>query len=181
MNTTVHREGDRVWLEGVSGWFVGDRESSVHAAQAAAMAAAGEDITYEYLLGVSGLAFRMQVSKEGLCPSSPHSFCGYQCVARSVQALPWKLRIFEVKADDVDGVRQARKAVVDSIDRGGRRNTAVRRTGSSSATGGTVRSGSACIRCGMVRPRPLSRQPGPGALPCSPRERASCQLDANWL
>ena len=51
MNTTIRRETDRVWLEGVSGCFVGDRESSAHAAQAAAMAAVGEDISYEYLVG----------------------------------------------------------------------------------------------------------------------------------
>ncbi len=42
MKTTVRREGDRVWLDGVSGWFVGDQESSVHAAQAATMEAVGE-------------------------------------------------------------------------------------------------------------------------------------------
>ena len=118
MNTTVRREGDRVWLEGVSGWFVGDRESSVHAAQAAAMEAVGEDVPYWYLLGVSGLAFRMQVSKDGLCPSSPHSFCGYGCHARSSKALPWKLKLFEVKPDDAEGVAKARQAVVESIDRG---------------------------------------------------------------
>jgi hypothetical protein len=118
MKTKVCREGDRVWLEGVSGWFVGDRESSVHAAQAAVMDAVGEDMTYEYLVGVSGLAFRMQVSKEGLCPSSPHSFCGYPCVARSTKALPWKLEIFEVKAEDTAKVEEARQAVVESIDRG---------------------------------------------------------------
>lgn len=118
MNTTVHREQDRVWLEGVSGWFVGERESSVHAAEAAVMKALGEDISYEYLLGVSGLAFRMQVSMEGLCPSSPHSFCGYPCHARSSQALPWKLKILEVKAEEADRVREARQAIVGSIDRG---------------------------------------------------------------
>jgi hypothetical protein len=118
MNTTVRREDDRVWLEGVSGWFVGDRESSVHAVQAAAMEAVGEDISYEYLLGVSGLAFRMQVSKNGLCPSSPHSFCGYECHARSSQALPWKLKLFETKPGDAEKVAAARQAVVESIDRG---------------------------------------------------------------
>jgi hypothetical protein len=118
MKTTVRREGDRVWLDGANGWFVGDRESSVHAAQAAAMEAVGEDTTYAYLLGVSGLAFRMQVSKEGLCPSSPHSFCGYECHARSSQALPWKLKLFEVKPDDTESVTSARQAVIDSIDRG---------------------------------------------------------------
>jgi hypothetical protein len=86
MKTTIHRKADRVWLEGVSGWFVGNRESSVHAAQAAVIAAVGEDVSYEYLLGVSGLAFRMQVSKGGLCPSTPRSFCGYLCHARSSKA-----------------------------------------------------------------------------------------------
>lgn len=118
MKTTVKREGDKVWLEGVSGWFVGDKESSVHAAQEAVMKAAGRDVGYDYLVGVSGLAFRMQVSKDGLCPSSPHSCCGYQCVARSTQALPLSVRIFEVKPDQKDKVAEARKAVVESIERG---------------------------------------------------------------
>jgi hypothetical protein len=118
MNTTLHRDADRVWLEGVSGWFIGDRESSVHAAQAAAMAAVGEEISYEYLVGVSGLAFRMQVSRDGLCPSSPHSFCGYPCHPRSSQALPWTLQLFEAKLDETEKVEAARQAVVASIERG---------------------------------------------------------------
>jgi len=66
MNTTVKRDGDRVWLEGVPTWFVGEKESSIHAAQAAAMQAAGLDTAYDYLVGVSSLAFRTQVSKDGL-------------------------------------------------------------------------------------------------------------------
>ena len=118
MKATVYRDADRVWLEGVSGWSPGDRESSVHAAQAAMMQALDEDVTYEGLVGVSGLAFRMQVSADGLCPSSPHSFCGYPCVARSVQALPWRLRILEVKPEDAEAVAEARGVVRESIDRG---------------------------------------------------------------
>jgi hypothetical protein len=117
MRTTVHREGDRVWLEGVKGWFCGDKESSVHAAQEAVMQAVGEGTTYDDLVGVSGLAFRMQVHKE-LCPSSPHPCCGFPCVARSTQALPWKVRVFEVKPDDAPRVKEARQAVVESITRG---------------------------------------------------------------
>jgi hypothetical protein len=118
MAVTVIREDDRVWLEGVSGWFVGDQESSVHASQAAVMQAVGEDVTYEDLLGASGLAFRMQVSKDGLCPSSPHACCGYQCVAGSVRALPWQIQVYEVKPEDAEGVKNARQALVESIDRG---------------------------------------------------------------
>jgi hypothetical protein len=63
----------------------------------------------------------MQVSKEGFCPSSPHSFCGYQCVKRSTDALPWKVRIFEmykVKPEETEKQNEARRAIVESIDHG---------------------------------------------------------------
>ena len=118
MTVKIRREEDRVWLEGINGWFVGDRESSVHAAQAAVMEAVGEEISYFELLGTAALAFRMQVSKDGLCPSSPHSFCGYQCVAGSVNALPWHIKVYEVKADDAEAVKVARQAVIESIEHG---------------------------------------------------------------
>jgi len=118
MKTSVHRDGDRVWIEGVAGWSSGEKESSVHAAQEAVMQAMGENTSYVYLLGVSGLAFRMQVSKDGFCPSSPHSSCGYQCVTRSTQSLPWKMRPFEVKPGQKEKVAEARRAVADSIKRG---------------------------------------------------------------
>lgn len=118
MKTTVHRDGDRVWLEGVEGWFVGQKESSVHAAQEAIMKAVGEDVPYAYLLGVSGLAFRMQVSRKGLCPSSPHSFCGYECHQRSFQSLPWQGKVYGLFEAPPEKAAEARAAVVESIDRG---------------------------------------------------------------
>jgi hypothetical protein len=118
MKTTVKREDDRVWLEGVSGWFVGDQESSVHAAQAAVMQAVGEDIGYTDLLGASGLAFRMQVSKDGLCPSSPHATCGCECVEGALSALPWQMQGYSAASDDAAGVERVRQVVVESINRG---------------------------------------------------------------
>jgi len=117
MTAKVRREGAKVWIEGVKGWDFSRRGSSVHAAMETVMRTIGEDISYDYLLGTSGLAFRMQVHK-GWCPSSPHSFCGYMCVQGSVNALPWKVRAYEVEAGDAMGVRQARQAVAVSIDRG---------------------------------------------------------------
>jgi RNA polymerase sigma-70 factor (ECF subfamily) len=51
-------------LNGVNGWPGNSKGSSVHAAQEAVMRAIGEDVSYEYLVGVSSLAFRMQVSKD---------------------------------------------------------------------------------------------------------------------
>jgi hypothetical protein len=118
MKTTVKREDDRVWLEGVGGWFVGDQESSVHAAQAAVMQAVGEDISYVDLLGASVLAFRMQVSKDGLCPSSPHATCGCECVEGALNALPWQVQGYSASPDDSADVEMVRQAVVDSINRG---------------------------------------------------------------
>ena len=117
MEANVQREGGKVWIEGVEGWDFAQKGSSVHAAMATVMRAIGEDVSYEYLLGTSAVAFRMQVHNEW-CPSSPHPWCGYQCVGGSVNALPWKVKAYEVKPDDADGVREARAAVVASIDRG---------------------------------------------------------------
>lgn len=120
MNTKaeVRRERDRVWIVGATGWSWRDKPSSVHAAQEAVMRALGERTSYDELLGVSGLAFRMQVSENGLCPSSPHSCCGFRCIARSVEALPWTVRALELKATEKGEVERARRAVVDSVDRG---------------------------------------------------------------
>jgi len=114
---TVKREGDKVWIEPVKGWSMGERGSSVHAAQAAILAAIGEDVTYTDLLGASALAFRMQVHKE-MCPSSPHPYCGEQCITGSSRIFPLRARAFHVKPDDAKGVAAARKAVTESIDRG---------------------------------------------------------------
>jgi len=116
--TKVHRDSDRVWLEGVCGWSWRDKRSSIQAAQAAVVHACGEAVSYEYLVGVSGLAFRMQLSKEGFCPSSPHAFCGFQCVARSTQALPWNVRVYSGKPEQTEHVREIRQAILASIDRG---------------------------------------------------------------
>jgi hypothetical protein len=107
-----------VWIDGVTGWSFGVRASSVHAAQEAVMRAAGHEVAYASLVGVSGLAFRMQTPKGELCPSAPHPFCGYRCVERAVRALPLSVRIFEVDEEDAEGVAEARAAVVESIERG---------------------------------------------------------------
>lgn len=117
LQTEVKREGDKVWLEGIRGWAYLGKESSVHGAQSAIMQSVGEDVTYEYLMGVSGQAFRMQVFKKGLCPSSPHSCCGINCAEDAFNALPWKGEIYGGQMSD--GEKAAvQKAIVESIDQG---------------------------------------------------------------
>ena len=114
----VNSESDRVWLEGIEGFSFEDYGSSVHGAQATILKALGTPLSYEYLLGISGLAFRMQVFKDALCPSSPHSCCGFMCVSRSTTSNPWNIKIYEVKPEDAEKVQELRNAVKDSIDRG---------------------------------------------------------------
>lgn len=118
MKTAVQREGTRVWLTGVTGWSTSDQESSVQAAEAAAMQALGYRMTYDDLLGISGLAFRFQVHKDGFCGSSPHSSCGFPCVVNAQQALPWQIRSADAKSDNTEKVKQIRQQIVDSIDHG---------------------------------------------------------------
>lgn len=117
IHTEVKREGNNLWLEGVQGWIPGDYSNSVHAAEARIMQALGEDITYEYMMGVSGTAFRMQVHERG-CPSSPHSFCGYQTIQGAVEALPWHVVPYECKTEEADSRKKTRAAVMASIDKG---------------------------------------------------------------
>jgi len=118
LTATLRRDGERVWLDGVKGWHVGEKQISVHAAMEAVLRAAGEEISYEYLVGVSGLAFRLQVSFDGLCPSSPHPACGFQCLELARAASPRQLE--SLNAYQVEGAEK--QAVLDkvkaSIDRG---------------------------------------------------------------
>jgi len=116
VQTKIIREGDKVWLDGVEGWSPKEKVSSVHAVFEAILKALGEDISYDYLVGISSLAFRMQVG--GLCPSSPHPCCGYKCVDRAIKALPWKIKGYGFNQNNPEGLDEIYEIVVHSIDRG---------------------------------------------------------------
>lgn len=117
MNAKVKREGDKVWIPSVKVWTAPQMPNSVMAAHAMAMKIMGEDISYAYLMGTSGSAFRVQLHEEW-CPSSPHSFCGFQTVRGAMAALPYKVVVYEVKKEDAEGVEKARQAVVESVNKG---------------------------------------------------------------
>lgn len=117
MKNNVKREGDRVWIPNIEVWTTSEMPNSVMAAHAVAMKIMGEDISYAYLMSTSGSAFRLQLHDQW-CPSSPHSFCGLETVHGAMAALPYKVRPYEVKKDDVEGIKKARQAVVESINKG---------------------------------------------------------------
>ncbi len=113
----AQRDGARVWLDGVKGWHVSEKQVSVHAAMEAVLRAAGEAISYEYLIGVSGLAFRLQVS--GFCPSSPHPACGFQCLELAQAASPWQQEgLYAYQVESAVEKQAMLDKVKASIDRG---------------------------------------------------------------
>jgi hypothetical protein len=89
-----------------------------------AMRAAGEDVTYPWLMGVSGHAFRFQLSKgfapqsDGWCGSSPHPNCGYNTCQYALAALPYESVDYPCNQKSEADIAAARAAVVASIDEG---------------------------------------------------------------
>lgn len=117
MAAQVVRDGNQVRLETIDK-FQPWQQNTVISCYATAMRAVGEDCTYPYLMGVSGAAFRFQLSQGGWCGSSPHAYCGFQCGKAAVDALPYEVVSYPGKADDPNTVAKARAAVVASIDAG---------------------------------------------------------------
>jgi hypothetical protein len=115
MAAKVNRDGNRVWLAPVDK-FLAYQQNSVINCYATAMRAVGEDCTYDYLMGVSGAAFRFQLSQGGWCGSSPHAYCGFQCGKVAVDALPYDLVSYGY--EDANAAARARPAVTASIDAG---------------------------------------------------------------
>jgi len=117
----VKRDGNTVYIDGLQHerWGAGINENSVMGSMAAAFKAMGRDYSYEYLMGISGAAFRIQISRPGICPSSPHAVCGFDCAAAAIKLLPYRFaELGPKKADDAEAVASARDAVVGYIDRG---------------------------------------------------------------
>ena len=120
MTVTLNRDAGKVFFEGLENANIGSppHTNSVMAARSYAFQAAGADISYEYLMGVSGAAFRLQMYQPEWCPSAPHAACGFRCCDVAQAAVPFDITGFEPKADDVEGVEKARREIVASIDRG---------------------------------------------------------------
>lgn len=118
--SNVRRSDARVWIEGADRLCSANREwqeNSVMRTLSVCMQAAGENASYEYLMGASGLAFRVQVHKD-LCPSSPHAYCGYNVKNDVFAAMPRKMTLLSPKQEDKWESDKARRAITGSIDRG---------------------------------------------------------------
>ncbi len=98
-------------------WGGGHRENSVVGALEAALRALGEEIPYDFLLGVSGGAFKLQVAQPSWCPSAPHANSGFRLYPALDAALPYEFVPLEKEQGDGDSQR-APEALMESIDRG---------------------------------------------------------------
>ncbi len=121
----VRREKDRTYVTGLEKHGIGCKDAhdnSVIACIAGVMSAMGEDdLTYEYLMGASGAAFRVQMAEPNWCPSAACAECGYDCVPGAMAATGYRLIWIDTQRDGKwlrDGVEKALRAVPASIDRG---------------------------------------------------------------
>jgi len=110
----TRREGDRVWVAGVPR---PRGVNSVLASTASVLQAAGEDVTYEHLMGVSSRAFRLQFN---WCPSAPHSYCGFNTFKPALQAVGYTARSFpgggwkDQKQAEIEKGRAAVRAAIEA-------------------------------------------------------------------
>ncbi len=88
--------------------------NSVLASLAAILKTQEPDITYEYLMGVSSRAFRLQFS---WCPSAPHSLIGFNTYQPALKAAGYKETEFPVGLKK-ETVKPGREAVKKSINAG---------------------------------------------------------------
>ena len=117
MMSQVKREDGKVWIEG-AGVAPGGMCTGIHAITTVMQGIGEEEMTYPYLMGVSGMAFRVQMSTNGWCPSSPNAYCGFNCWDTVREALPREMVHHPLFDKDPEKVKQARAALVASIDKG---------------------------------------------------------------
>ncbi len=120
----VSRDSGGVCVTGLEGYVVGadgPLQNSVLGCLAGAMDAAGEDVSYEYLMGVSGAAFRLQVAQPAWCPSAPHAECGFGCTDQALRATGWSRQTVRTQHDgqvDRAAVAEALALLRASLERG---------------------------------------------------------------
>jgi hypothetical protein len=120
----VRREKDRTYVAGLEKHPIGGdgvHENSVIACLAGVMAALGEEFSYEYLMGASGAAFRVQMHQPNWCPSAACAPCGYDCVPGAMRVTGYRLTWIDTQRAGQplpEGVAKAGPAVAASIDHG---------------------------------------------------------------
>lgn len=106
-------------LEGVEKlrWGQG-RECTFIGALTVAMRAIGEEVTYDYLMGVSGAAFRLQFHQPNWDNSSADVLSGFDHAVSALEALGYSADWHRADEDELESVEKTREAIIRSIDKG---------------------------------------------------------------
>ncbi len=116
----VRREGERAVIADVPR---PQGTNTMLASLTSVLQSIGEDVSYEYLMGVSSRAFRLQFA---WCPSGPHACVGFNTFKPAVKAVGYDVSGYlivefdsgKAKAPDQDRLQAARQAVKAAIDTG---------------------------------------------------------------
>jgi len=97
-------------------------ESSVIAALTSMFSYSDDPLSYDYLMGTSGHAFRLQVelgiAGSGLDPSAPHAAVGFNCMQALADTLGYDIKSYKITENDPSSLEVAKKAAMESIDKG---------------------------------------------------------------
>jgi hypothetical protein len=101
-------------------WGKGQDCTYIGALTALAHYVGDKDVTYDFLMGVSGQAFRVQKWEEGWCPSAGDSGCGFNCCETAPKTLGYDIKWlgwYEGKSE-AEKFKAMGKPLMESIDTG---------------------------------------------------------------
>jgi beta-lactamase regulating signal transducer with metallopeptidase domain len=117
----VRRDG-KVWIEGLEeaqwGGTSEQQDTVIGAMTAVARVLRKRGVTYEWLSGVSGSAFRVQTGAEGWRIEAPFGTAGRDVSGPAAEALGWELRWVKADPSDAEAAAARDGAVRESIESG---------------------------------------------------------------
>ena len=79
--------------------------------------ATGENLTYDYLMGILGVAFRLHFHMDW-CPSSPDATVGYDISSKILEISGYNCRDVDTDARNIDEIRQSYQKIISIINSG---------------------------------------------------------------
>ncbi len=119
MHSNIIKQDGKVFIEGVPklGWGLG-KENTFMGAMQSTLNTIGDDVTYEYLMGISGSAFRLHFHYPVWCPSSPDATCGFDTTSVAFRALGYKTEALFMEVNDKTIKAKMREKINNSINKG---------------------------------------------------------------
>jgi len=95
------------------------RQDSFMACFTEVLRCAGHDVTYAEVMGLSGAAFKLTTGDDNWCPSQAICDVGADCPNQALRAFGYSRETIDLNEEkNPGGTAKARKAIVESIDRG---------------------------------------------------------------